>query len=130
MLFFLVRNITLNNFPNITNIGLSIEENAKNVSTINIANCPKFDSWQFINNWFTNKLVPDAQCSVTINNINWSITTEQLISLGSIKQAGGTLNLKGKITIPTITEENYITIVSIYGENVFDKNNELFINFR
>lgn len=122
-----INNITLNNFPNITNIGLSIEENAKNVSTINIANCPKFNSWQFVNNWFTNKVVPDAQCSVTINNINWSITTEQLINLGSIKQAGGTLNLKGKITIPTLTEEDYNTITSIYGENVFDKDNELFI---
>lgn len=120
-------NLNLENLTNFNLSGLSYNYNNNALRDLIINNCPNFNSWTFVTNWKTNKATPDAQCSITINNINWHITTEQLINLGTIKQAGGTLNLKGKITIPTITEENYITIVSIYGENVFDKNNELFI---
>lgn len=119
--------LNFHNLPNLTISGLKYL-NYENIASINITDCPNLTtSKDIVNSWlqyhtsFTNKN------SIVLDNINWKCTAAEIIKLGEIKTAGGTLSLKGKITLDSVTEEQVNKIVEIYGSNCFSPNNELWI---
>lgn len=119
--------LNFHNLPNLTISGLKYL-NYENIASINITDCPNLTtSKDIVNSWlqyhtsFTNKN------SIVLDNINWKCTAAEIIKLGEIKTAGGTLSLKGKITLDSVTEEQVNKIVEIYGSNCFSSDNELWI---
>lgn len=119
--------LNFHNLPNLTVSGLKYL-NYENIASINITDCPNLTaSKDIVNSWlqyhtsFTNKN------SIILDNINWKCTAAEIIKLGEIKTAGGTLSLKGKITLDSVNEEQVNKIVEIYGSNCFSPNNELWI---
>ena len=122
-----MQSISLIDMSNLST-GLHIANNGKNLNNIVIKNCVNFDSQAFVFNWLDNKVTSNALCSLIMTNINWSnVTTAQLLKLGQIKVDGGTLSLQGKIKVVDATAETLTQIKSIFGVNVFDEHNELYI---
>lgn len=119
--------LNFHNLPNLTISGLKYL-NYENIASINITDCPNLTtSKDIVNSWlqyhtsFTNKN------NIILDNINWKCTAVEIIKLGEIKTAGGTLSLKGKITLDSVNEEQVNKIVEIYGSNCFSSDNELWI---
>ena len=119
--------LNFHNLPNLTVSGLKYL-NYENIVSINITDCPNLTaSKDIVNNWLTYHATFDNKNSIVLDNINWKCTATEIIKLGEIKTAGGTLSLKGKITLDSVTEEQINKIVEIYGSNCFSPSSELWI---
>lgn len=119
--------LSLEGCPNITKDTLSFEDgHGKNIGTISIRNCTSLaGAWSLWLDWYRNKNVSDADCHVFVDGIDWDgVSVEDLISFGGI----GDLTLRGKILISgSINPEQVSTLQSIFGENCFDSDNDLWI---
>lgn len=119
--------LSLEGCPNITKDTLSFEDgHGKNIGTISIRNCAGLaGAWSLWLDWYRNKNVSDADCHVFVDGIDWAgVSAEDLISFGGI----GDLTLRGKILISgSINPEQVSTLQSIFGENCFDSDNDLWI---
>lgn len=103
-----------------------------NLTDITISKCPKLSNdFTRIYNWYTTKTTTASKASsiVNIDNIAWTnVDIEQLKELGSIIKAGGTLNLSGKIvTSSVISLTDIDELKAIYGDNIFNPANSLYI---
>ena len=104
------------------------------VRQLTLRNCPALGKdFGKILSWYRGKSTESKHCSLEINNIDWKgITPENLIELGQLAVDGGTLSLKGKIVLSGIDsskiEQQLYTLRSIFGDNVFNKDSELYIN--
>jgi hypothetical protein len=108
--------------------GLSIKESGKNIATLLIRDCPSFDSKSFVLAWMAAKTTANAGCKVSLYNVSWTgMSADDLISLGGIKSDGGSLVLTGKIVVPSITNAQISSLMSIFGDNCFKSDNELYI---
>ena len=119
------------NFESLPNLSINGLDNINwdNVNSISIIDCPNLTSSDTIfKNWLSAHTTYNSNTNIIMDNIDWKCTAAQLIKYGDIKSAGGTLNLKGKITINSITQEDFNSITEIYGDNVFSADNELWIS--
>ena len=123
-----MQTITLEQLSKLNTSGFGISSWA-NVRSLKIIDCPGLSKdITFITNWYANKTTENANCSLEINGIEWKdVNPQTLIKLGQIKVDGGTLNLRGKITLTEADNDTINTIKDIYGENVFDSSSELYI---
>lgn len=108
----------------------SIENAGRNLATIQILGCPHLtNDYSFFLNWYDSKVAEDRLCTLELDNVNWtSMTPEQLIHIGQLKVNGGVLKLKGRAVITESSEEIVAQLISIFGENCFDKSTEFFIS--
>lgn len=122
--------IELNDLPNIEESGILIEENWKKIRGIKISKCPNLNTASsLIFNWFKTKESSNSECSLVLDGIYWlNVDVNDVIALGDIKNAGGTLSLKGRIRLTSCTQEQIQILRDIYGENCFDPNSELYIS--
>ena len=119
--------LNFHNLPNLTVSGLKYL-NYESIASINITDCPNLTtSKDIVNSWLSYHTSFTNKNSIILDNINWKCTAAEIIKLGEIKTAGGTLSLKGKITLDSVTDEQVNKIVEIYGSNCFSSNNELWI---
>ena len=56
-----------------------------------------------------------AEAELTLAGIDWRMTPTQAIAMGKV----GIKNYRGKITLPSLSESEYLQLVELYGENVF-----------
>ena len=123
-----IQSIYLDNLPNLSNSGLEIKENGKSIRSIFIQNCSKLNTKTFILNWNLNRIVDDSSCSVEIDGISWGgVNPEDLISLGSIKDSGGKIVLRGLILLTSVTQEQLNSIKRLFGNDCTTPGNELYI---
>ena len=108
----------------------SIENAGRNLATIQMLGCPYLtNDSSFFLNWYDTKVAEDRLCTLELDNVNWaSMTPEQLIHIGQLKVNGGVLKLKGRAVITESSEEIVAQLISIFGENCFDKSAEFFIS--
>ena len=119
--------LNFHNLPKLTVSGLKYL-NYENIASINITGCPNLTaSKDIVNNWLAYHNSFNDKNSIVLDNINWKCTANEIIKLGEIKTAGGTLSLKGKITLDSVNEEQVNKIVKIYGSNCFSSSSELWI---
>lgn len=119
--------LNFHNLPNLTISGLKYL-NYENIASINITDCPNLTaSKDIVNSWLAYHTSFTNKNNIVLDSINWKCTAAEIIKLGEIKTAGGTLSLKGKITLDSVTDEQVNKIVEIYGSNCFSPNNELWI---
>lgn len=106
-----------------------VMEDMSNVQYISITNCPNISNdFEFINNWYKSKTSDDKYCSLSVNNVNWNVSTaSDFIDLLSLKTHNA-LSLKGVVAIPNITIAQVYEIIDILGETAFDPNAELYID--
>ena len=117
-------------FDNLPNLGsrFSIKNFGRNVHSIFIRNCSRLNTKDFIFNWNANRLSDGASCMVTLEGISWAgVNANDLISLGGIKDAGGTLSLKGMIALVSVTQDQLNSIKRIFGDDCTTLGSELYI---
>lgn len=109
--------------------GLRIEGGWSGVSVISIRRSPWLTAdWSFVKQWFEEKVTPDGRCALTMDGIDWSgVAAEDLIALGNIGVAGGSLSLKGVIRVTSVTKAQAQALKSLYGRHVFSKGGDLWI---
>lgn len=123
-----MRVLSLEQLPYITTANV-VMENKANLSGISIKNCPNLSNdFAFVYDWYSNKTAADDKCSLIMDNVLWeNIDHNQLLEIFNIKLNGGTLDLKGKITLPTASLEIIRAIEEIFDETVFNEDSELYI---
>lgn len=122
-----MKTINFDNLPNLGS-GFNIKNYGRNVYSIFIRNCSRLNTKDFIFNWNANRLTEGASCSVTLEGISWAgVKADDLIALGSIKQEGGTLSLKGMISLVSVNQEQLNSIKSVFGNNCTIPGSELYI---
>ena len=115
--------LSFDSLPNLS-AGFAIKNFGRNLTSIYIRNCPKFDSKTFVFNWNTNKLTEASRCSLTLEGIIWTnVDAVSLITLGNI----GMLSLKGTVVLNSVTLEQLTLLKEIYGDSCTNPDNELFI---
>ena len=121
-----MQSLTLRNLPSLATSGVDIEGYGANIYQIDIRNCPNIsNSPSFLLTWMQHKSTANANCSVRMENINWSsITAEQLLAIGQIKVDGGTLVLRGTARLTTVTQAIIDEITEVFGPSVFQDGSE------
>ena len=120
--------ISFDSLPNLNSSGFNIKNFGRNVYNIFIRNCSRLNTKDFIFNWNTNRLTDAASCMVTLEGISWAgVNADDLISLGSIKDAGGSLSLKGLIALSSVNQEQLNSIKRIFGDDCTTLGSELYI---
>lgn len=122
-----IQSITLRSVPIETSE--LIFENKYNLRYIEFYNCPNLSAdFNFIFDWYSNKSTENSSCALIMTNIAWTnVNVSQLVTLGNLKKDGGTLDLKGKITLSSIDLDSVNKLIEIFGENCFEPTSELFI---
>lgn len=123
-----MRVLTFDQLPLLDGNNIVMEDMA-NVQYITITNCPNISNdFEFINNWYKSKTSDDKYCSLSINNVNWNVSTaSDFINLLSLKSYNA-ISLKGVVAIPNITIAQVFEIIDILGETAFDPDAELYID--
>lgn len=123
-----MRVLTFDQLPLLDGNNIVMEDMA-NVQYITITNCPNISNdFEFINNWYKSKTSDDKYCSLSINNVNWNVSTaSDFINLLSLKSYNA-ISLKGVVVIPNITIAQVFEIIDILGETAFDPDAELYID--
>ena len=106
-----------------------IMENIANVQYMSIRNCPNVsDDFNFVYNWYSTKTTPDAQSTLIVDNVAWeNVHRDQFYALAQLKVNGGTLDLKGKVSIPNATLTSIRQLKAIFGETAFYPDSDFYI---
>ena len=120
-----MRVISLEQLPYLTAQNVVLE-NLANVSSITVKSCPNISNdFAWIKTWYDAKNTIDAQCTLVMDNVNWTnVSPEELLAIAGI----GKIELKGKVTLSSITLEQIEVLVKVFGESAFDKNADLYIS--
>lgn len=100
-------------------------DDIRTIKSINVKDCPSVsNNFDFIYNWFTTKSSNSNECSLYIDNVDWSdVDAAQLLRLGELKE----LRLKGVIRTTEVTAEQLTELLNLFGSNIFDPTAELHI---
>lgn len=106
-----------------------VMENVSNVQYMAIRNCPNVSNdFSFVYNWYSTKTTPDAQSTLIADNVVWeSVHRDQFHALAQLKVNGGTLDLKGKVSIPNATLTSIRQLKAIFGETIFYPDSDFYI---
>ena len=117
--------LVLEQLPYLTSENLVFED-IVGLHTINIKGCPLLsNNFAWIKTWYDSKATVDAKCSLVMDNVDWEgATADELINLSKL----GMLDLKGKVSISEITPEQLNALIEAFGENVFNKNSDFYID--
>ena len=116
-----MRVLNLEQLPYLTVGGLVLEDISA-IHTIDIKGCPQLsNSFAWVKAWYDSKVTADDKCSLTMHGIVWNnVEASELIRLGAIAN----LNLKGKVTLTSATDEQIGQLTAIFGINCFDKTSD------
>lgn len=117
-------NISFEQLPELAYNNITFDSVAT-VKNITVKSCKKVsNNFNFIYNWFTAKSSNSNECSLIMDNIDWSdVDAAQLLRLGELKE----LRLKGVIRTTEVTEEQLTELLNLFGSNIFDPTAELHI---
>ena len=87
--------------------GLFIADNAKNVRSFNIIGCPELSKdINIILNWLDGKITLDTDCSLYVDNIDWTnVEPDSFLKICTAKKNGANITLKGTIKLTTSSQE-------------------------
>ena len=125
--------LNLNNYPYLNTV--EVQGNSANVNSITSINCPNFtDDPTFFLNWLDNKVTPDKDCTVYMDNINWeNIDIDDLHRIGQFilnadPQKTGKITLIGRASLISIrSAEDAAAFMEEFGENVFSPSASFYI---
>lgn len=119
-----ITNLTLEQLSLLAYSAITFDD-IKTLKNINIKNCPLVsNNFGFIYNWFNSKASDSSECSLVMDNIDWTnVDTAQLLSLKAL----GTLKLKGRIKLVEVSESQLSELQAVFGNNIFNSSSELYI---
>lgn len=119
-----ITNLTLEQLPLLAYSAITFDD-IKTLKNISIKDCPLVsNNFDFIYNWFNSKTSDSSECSLVMDNIDWTnVDTAQLLSLKAL----GTLKLKGRIKLVEVSESQLSELQAVFGNNIFDSSSELYI---
>lgn len=119
-----ITNLTLEQLSLLAYSAITFDD-IRTLKNINIKDCPLVsNNFGFIYNWFNNKTSDSSECSLVMNNIDWTnVDTAQLLSLKAL----GTLKLKGRIKLVEVSESQLSELQTVFGNNIFNSSSELYI---
>jgi hypothetical protein len=117
--------LNLEQLPYLTAINLVLAD-ITGIHTINVKGCPNLaNDFSWVNNWYNRKSTVDSKCTLIMDNVNWTgAAAEDLVNLAKI----GTLDLKGKVALESITLEQINALMDAFGESAFDRNSDFYID--
>ena len=123
-----IRVLSLNQLPYLDSDNI-IFENISSLQQLNVSSCPNItNDFEFVYNWVINKTASNENCSLIMDGVVWeNIDSSKFLDLCNIKTEGGTLNIKGKVSIPNATLDVIYAIKEVFGETAFYPNSELYI---
>ena len=106
-----------------------VMENMSNVQYMAIRNCPNVSNdFDFVYNWYSSKTTSDAESTLIVDNIVWdNVDKDEFYNLVQLKVNGGTLDLKGKVSIPNATLTSIRQLKAIFGETAFYPDSDFYI---
>lgn len=119
-----ITNLTLEQLSLLAYSAITFDD-IKTLKNINIKDCPLVsNNFGFIYNWFNSKTSDSSECSLVMDNIDWTnVDTAQLLSLKAL----GTLKLKGRIKLVEVSESQLSELQAVFGNNIFNSSSELYI---
>lgn len=120
-----MKSLSLEQLPYLTPANLVLED-VSGIHTINVKGCPNLaNSFAWVKNWYDSKSTVDSKCTLIMDNVNWTgAAAEDLVNLAKI----GTLDLKGKVVLESITLEQINALMDVFGESAFDRNSDFYID--
>lgn len=111
--------------PQLSSANIHYEDISK-VYSVTVKSCPNISNdFNLVWNWVTNKTTQDGSCVLAMDNVDWSgVTGEQMARVANI----GSISLKGKVVLSDITAEQGELFLDVFGDTVFDKNSEFYID--
>ena len=115
--------LNLQQLPYITSLNVVLDGGYANVKSMNIAGCPNLSNdFGFVKYWINSKRVPDDQCSLVMDNVDWmNIDVEDFIAFSQHKANGMSMDLRGKVYLSSLSLEQATQLQAIWGEDCFDK---------
>lgn len=122
-----MRTLTLDQLPILNSDNLILED-VSNIQSISIKNCPNIsNNFDLIYNWYTTKTTIDKHSSLVMDNVLWTnVDVDSFLNLIRLKLAG-TLDLKGKVVLPSVSLDVIYEIQSVLGDTVFYPTADLFV---
>lgn len=114
-----LQSLVLKDLPNLET-GLSFRGN--NLLNISITGCKKLSTYLVISTLIAGS---SSLESITVDNIDWKCTAEQLLSL--VENKSFTYNFKGKVTLDTVDQSTVDRLTAVFGSSAFDKNSAFYI---
>lgn len=104
-------------------------ETLNNLLSLTVEGCPLVTkSTDLVLDWLSSKVADDSECTLILDNIDWKNVSKIVFKrIAAFKNNGGKLILKGIIHLNEVDQEIANLIVAVFGDKVFDKNNELYI---
>ena len=120
-----MKSLSLEQLPYLTPANLVLED-VSGIHTISVKGCPNLaNSFAWVKNWYDSKSTVDSKCSLVMDNVNWTgAAAEDLVNLAKI----GTLDLKGKVVLESITLEQINALMDAFGESAFNRNSDFYID--
>ena len=115
-----LQSLVLKDLPNLSTISIQSGSQLLNFS---ITGCKKLSEYNTISNLITNN--KSTLTSITVDNIDWKCTAEQLLSL--VENVNYTFNFKGKVTLDSVDQSIVDRITAIFGSSAFDKSSSFYI---
>lgn len=121
-----MRQLKLSQLPKLTKEGVSVV--FSNLYEVRVNNCPRLSNdFIWVWDWYSSKTTSDEECTLIMDNIDWSgtgVTAQHILRIANV----GTLSLQGKVTIPSITLEEVIALREKFGDNIFDSKRSFWID--
>ena len=117
--------LNLEQLPYLTAINLVLAD-ITGIHTINVKGCPNLaNDFSWVNNWYNRKSTVDSKCTLIMDNVNWTgAAAEDLVNLAKI----GTLDLKGKVVLESITVDQINALIAVFGESAFNRKSDFYID--
>ena len=101
------------------------EDGYGNIHTVSIYGCPHLtNDFGLVQKWLEDKSVVDATCSLAMDGVDWETSYEEFIAFSRYKQNGLRTDLKGKVYLSSLDLAQANELMSIWGEDVFDKKSD------
>lgn len=122
--------LRLEELTSLTSAGLELEDNGAGIHSISVENCPKLSgSIDFPLLWIDNKTAPDEECTLYMDNVDWSnVDPASFLTICNAKLNGMDVVLKGRIRLSGSSLEVINTITEAFGAGAFKPMNELYIS--
>lgn len=112
--------LVLKDLPSLSTINI---QNGSQLLNISITGCKKLSEYNTISNLITNN--KSTLTNVTIDNIDWKCTAEQLLSL--VENVNYTFEFRGKVTLDSVDQSIVDRITAVFGSSAFDKSSSFYI---
>lgn len=112
--------LVLKDLPSLSTINI---QNGAQLLNISITGCKKLSEYNTISNLIINN--KSTLTNVTVDNIDWKCTAEQLLSL--VENVNYTFEFRGKVTLDSVDQSIVDRITAVFGSSAFDKSSSFYI---